>query len=234
MIKSPQEIEYIRQAARAATAGLAKGIEAIAPGRTENEIAAAVYSGMLLAGSEYPASPPYVASGPRSGLAHATWAGRVIEQGDPIYFEVGGEIRRYGGSHMRMASAGRPDPEVVRRCEVVAEALTNAIAAIKPGATSGEVDAACRSTFERAGYGPLFRHRTGYSIGVGFPPGWGEGHIIDLKPNDPRELQADMTFHLVPLLYEIGSWGVGMSETVRVTQDGCEVLTDYPRELVIV
>ncbi len=233
LVKSVQEIDYIRQAANAATRGMETGLNAVKPGITENELAALVYRELLPAGSEYPGDQPYVAAGPRSGLAHATWSGRPVEHGDIVFFEVGGCVKRYSAAHMRVVSAGKPDRETNRRADVVSEALSAAIDTIRPGATSGEVDRACRGTIERAGYGHLFRHRTGYSLGIAFPPGWGEGHIMDLKPDDPAILQADTVFHLVPILHEPGVHGIGMSETVLVTDTGCEVLTDYPRELVV-
>jgi Xaa-Pro dipeptidase len=118
---------------------------------------------------------------------------------------------------MRVVSVGDPDEEVRRRAEVVSEALTAAIEAIKPGARSGDVDAACRGMIEDAGYGHLFRHRTGYMLGVAFPPGWGEGHITDLKPHDDAVLVPNTVFHLVPILHDPGNHGIGMSETILVT-----------------
>ncbi|MEE9248862.1 MAG: M24 family metallopeptidase, partial [Dehalococcoidia bacterium] len=79
----------------------------------------------------------------------------------------------------------------------------------------------------------LFNHRTGYSIGIGFPPGWGEGQIMDIKPNDPRPLEAGMTFHLTPALFIPDVAGPGFSETVLVTESGAEPLTTFPREFII-
>ena len=134
---------------------------------------------------------------------------------------------------MRVAACGETSPEAERRAGVVADALTAAIEAIKPGARSGDVDAACRGVVEKAGYGQYFRHRTGYSLGLAFPPGWGEGHIFDLKPEDDRELRPNTVFHLVPILHDPDNFGIGMSETVLVTETGCEALTRYPRELAL-
>ena len=232
-IKSPQELEYIRHACRAATDGLIRGIDAVKAGTNENRIAAEVYQGLLEAGSEYPGDQPYVAAGWRSGLAHATWSNRQVDEGDIVFLEIGGSINRYAGAHMRVVACGKPDPEAERRADVVSEALTAAIDEIKPGARSGDVDDACRGVIERAGYGQYFRHRTGYSLGLGFPPGWGEGHIADLKPDGDTELQPNTVYHLVPILHDPSCFGIGMSESVLVTDTGCEVLTAYPRELQV-
>src|SRR5262249_54419692 len=107
------------------------------------------------------------------------------------------------------------------------------IAAIRPGVTSRSVDEAGRRLVDEAGLGKYWLHRTGYSIGLGFPPGWGEGHIFDLKPHDERTLQAGMTFHLVPNLLIPGIGAIGFSETVLVTKTGCQVLTHLPRRLML-
>jgi Xaa-Pro dipeptidase len=112
-------------------------------------------------------------------------------------------------------------------------ALEAILGAIRPGATSAAVDQAGRQIVEQAGLGKYWLHRTGYSIGVGFPPGWGEGHIFDLKPHDDRRLEAGMTFHLVPLLLIPDTGAMGFSETVLVTRTGCEVLTRIPRRLFV-
>jgi Xaa-Pro dipeptidase len=233
LVKSPAEVAYVRQAAAAAGAGLTAGLAEVRPGRTENHVAGAIYAGMLRAGSEYPSSQPYVVTGPRGALGHATYAGHRIRAGHVVYIETGGCIKRYGGAIMRMVSVGKPSSEAKRTVGVMIEALEAILGAIRPGVTSGSVDEAGRSLVERAGLGKYWLHRTGYSIGVGFPPGWGEGHIFDLKPHDERRLLAGMTFHLVPLLL-IPGWGaMGFSETVLVTKTGCEVLTRVPRRLIV-
>jgi Xaa-Pro dipeptidase len=233
LIKSPGEIEYIRQAAATAVTGIKAGIAAIRPGRTENVVAGSVYHAMAAAGSEYPSSQPYVVTGPRAALGHATFAGHRIRNGHNVFLEVGGCIRRYGGAIMRTVAVGKPSENTTKAAAVVVKALEAAIAAIRPGATSRSVDEAGRRLVDGVGLGKYWLHRTGYSIGLGFPPGWGEGHIFDLKPHDERRLQAGMTFHLVPNLLIPGIGAIGFSETVLVTKTGCEVLTHLSRRLVL-
>lgn len=226
LVKSPGEIEYIRQAAKAAMAGMKAAIDAIAVGRTENDLAAEIYRATLQAGSEYPGSPPYVATGERSGLPHGTWEGRVLRRGDIIFLELSGCVKRYAAAMMRNCFLGDP-PDVVREtADIILEGLAKAIRTIKPGVTSGEVDAACRQTILGAGFND-YTHETGYSIGVCYPPGWNESHIMNLHPGDPTVLEPNMVFHLVPSLIIPEMQGhVGFSDTVVVTEDGCEVLTD--------
>ena len=115
--------------------------------------------------------------------------------------------------------------------DVIIAALEAAIGAIRPGVTSGSVDAACREPIERAGFEPNFRKRTGYSVGIGYSPSWGEGHIVSLRRDDPTRLEPGMVFHMPPALRVPGQYGLGFSETVLVTPTGCEVLTNHPRRL---
>lgn len=230
-IKSPQEIAYIRRAAEARNAGLKAAQEAARPGRTENDVAAAFHHAAISAGSEYMAGPPYIVSGPRTALPHATWAGRRIEKGDLVQVEGSGNWKRYSAPLMRTWTMGKPSDSVRRAADASMAGADAAIAAIKPGATSGAVDAACRGAVARAGLAHAFVHRTAYSVGVGICPGWGEGAVMDLKPDDPRVLKPGMVFHLVPVLFPDPDVSVGITALVLVTDTGCEVISDYSREL---
>lgn len=230
-VKSDAEVALVREGARIASAAMRAAMAEIRPGSTENAVAAAAYDGALREGGEYPGSPPYVASGPRVEIQHATWSRRRIEAGDPVTVELSGCTRRYSGSLMRTFQVGgEPAPEVPKIEAAIVGGLNAAIERIRPGVASGDVDAACRGVVEDAGYS--YPHETGYSIGACFPPGWNETHVFNLKPGDERVLQPNMTFHLVPHVIVPGKGTFGASETVLVTQTGCEVLTDFPRRLV--
>jgi Xaa-Pro dipeptidase len=177
------------------------------------------------------AGDPIVTSGWRSGVAHFTFGNRTLEPGDALLLEMSACRRRYFGPLMRGAVIAPVRDEVRRLADVVVEALDAAIAAIRPGASSGDVDAACRAPIERAGYEPYFRKRTGYSVGVGYAPDWGEGHIVSLRRDDPTRLLPGMVFHIPPALRVPRQYGLGFSETVLVTETGSEVLTSFPRQL---
>jgi Xaa-Pro dipeptidase len=226
LVKSEAEIAYIRQGAKAAMAGMKAAIAAVARGKTENDVAAEIYRATLQAGSEYPGSPPYVVSGERTGLPHGTWEGRVLRDGDIVFLEHSGCVRRYSAAMMRTCFLGRPPEVVCRTADILLQGVQNAIDAIRPGVTSGEVDAACRDTILGAGFSD-YTHETGYSIGVCYPPGWNESHIMNLHPGDPTPLVPNMVFHIVPsLMIPELNGHVGFSDTVLVTASGHEVLTD--------
>lgn len=229
-IKTPAQLAYMRQAANAAVAGIDAAVRAIAVGATENDLAAAMLYGATKAGSEY-TRVPLVAVGQASGVCFTTWQRRPIQRGDLVFLEAGANINRYHAMISRNCVVGRATERQRHLAGTVIAALDSAIDAIRPGVTSGQVDQGCRAVFERAGLGHYFDHRTAYGIGIGFPPNWAEGRFLSLRPNDDTVLQAGMTFHLVPSLF-MPEGGFMASESVAVTDDGCEVLTNYPRKLL--
>lgn len=234
VIKSDHEIEVMRRAARAGQAGMSAGLEAIREGVTENEVAAEISAAMFRAGGEYPAVMPYVTSGPRCMIGHATWEGRRIEKGDTVFLEVGGCFRRYHAAQMRTAYVGEP-PEVVREAEkLVLEALESMLSTLRPGITVSDADRSARDVISRSAVGGALVTRAGYSIGVAFAPAWDEGYIMSLKPGDHRPLEENMTFHIIPWLFGYeGDRVMAISETVRITSSGCEALHDLDRALVV-
>jgi Xaa-Pro dipeptidase len=104
---------------------------------------------------------------------------------------------------------------------------------IKPGVTAAAVDDAGRTVIANSRLGAKQSSRTGYSIGIGLPPDWGEGHILSLQQKETRLLRPNMTFHLIPWAQIPGKGGIGFSETVRVTEEGCEFITSLERKLFV-
>jgi len=231
-IKSLQEIAYIRQACHAVDISMQSAFDILEPGISENDVARVIFDDLINNGSEYLGIDPFVASGPRAAIMHSPWSGRIIEKGDVLLLETAGCIHRYHGALMRTMYVGTPDSRAFEWADICTRALDAAIATIRPGVTSGEVDQACRGIIEKEGLYEFFRKRTGYSIGQAFAPDWGEGHFLGLQKNDPTVLQPGMVFHMPPALREYGSLGIGFSETVLVTESGCEPLGKFPRKLI--
>jgi Xaa-Pro dipeptidase len=230
VIKSDAEIAYIRQAARAAEAGMRVAVETIREGLTEDNVAAEIQRAVTNCGSEYPGLPVFVASGVRSSLAHATWAGRRLEPGDPVIIEISGCVKRYSAALMRSATVGPPSARLQKMFDVACKALEEMLAEIRPDRPLGEVWQVWADTIRAGGFEGGFK-RTGYSIGVNFPPDWGEGYILSFKRGERRLLQPNMTFHIPSIVKIFGLADVAASETVRVTEDGCEVITRFDRRL---
>jgi Xaa-Pro dipeptidase len=230
-IKSPKEIEYLRTSAKVTEAGITEGLAAVRLGATENDVASAMFHGCMARGGEYLSSQPIITAGRKSGIAHTTFHRYVLQQGDVALLELGGCYNRYTAALMRTASVGEPPAEAKRMYKTCVEALAACIAAIKPGARAEAPHRACQAVIDDAGYTDNFRKRAGYSVGVSFPPDWGEGHIVSLSEGDRTLLQPGMVFHIPPALRKLGLYGVGVSETVLVTEGGSEILTHLSEEL---
>ncbi len=233
MVKSADELDRIRHACRAAVAGLDAAIKTVAPGRTENDLAAAMYAASISEGSEYLGHPPLVVAGEATGLCFAMWRRREICKGDVVLLETAGCVDRYHGILSRPVVVGQPTDRHLNAAETLKSILETAIGEMGPGVTAGEVDRACRSRAEERGLASHFRSRAAYGIGIGFPPNWSEGHIYSIRPDDPLVLQPDMTFHVIPTLF-FDDFGMCFSDSVRVTETGAEILTDYPREMFVI
>jgi Xaa-Pro dipeptidase len=231
LIKTDEEIAYLRRGARIVSAAMEAAVGASREGVSENDVAAEMLGAMVRAGGEYSGLPPFITSGPRTSLCHATWGGRTLVTGDVLAYELPGVFKRYAAPLFRCGTVGPPADDVRALGEACQGSLEAVIAAIRPGATSAEVHEASRSNFERAGFGELLGHRTGYSVGINYPPDWGEGHIFSVWADDDRPIQEGMALHLVPGIFVPGRHLIVISDTVLVTATGCEILTDFSRDL---
>jgi Xaa-Pro dipeptidase len=234
MIKAPKEIEYMRQAAAAAEAGMRAGIEATRTGATENEVAAEVVRAQLASGSEYSGLPPFITSGQRSMLVHATWSGRELRRDEIMFLEIPGCINRYHAAMTRSVWLGDPPDLLLRATETNTEALRLAKEAIRPGVPAHVAFETARDRIAAGNVGYRQGRRVAYSIGIAFPPGWDEGHIISINDGETRPFQPGMTFHLITTMRIAGIGAVGCSDTVLVESKGCETLTAGVPQGVIV
>lgn len=232
-VKSAAELAAIRAAARYAQAGLAAGLDACGAGTDENAVAAAMLAAATAAGSEAMAMEPLVSSGPRSGLPHMTWRRRRLEPGDAVFLELAGSHARYHAALMRSVWIGPPPAEGQRMMDCALRALDAALDAIQPDRPCSAPHEAAQAVIDAAGYGPAFRKRIGYSMGVAFAPDWGEGGLLSLFTGINRLIEPGMVFHLPATLRCYGAWTVGASETVIVTASGAEPLSDLPRGLTL-
>lgn len=232
--KSAVEIEVMRKAAHATEAGMRAGLEACAAGVTENDIAAEISSAMFRAGGEFPAVMPYVTSGPRSMIGHATWEGRTVQPGEHVFLEVGGCFRRYHTAMMRTAVLGDLSDSMLHAQERMKLALVEIEEAIRPGLTVSDADNIVRSIISDNRVGARLVTRSGYSIGIAFPPSWDEGYIVSLNQGNPATLREGMTFHILPWMWGVdGDKTVGISDTVHVTADGCESFFTLDKDFVV-
>ncbi|WP_119393654.1 ectoine hydrolase [Salinibius halmophilus] len=234
MCKSDAEIDIMKRAAIATQAGMQAGLDCIRPDITENEIAAEISAAMFRAGGEAPAVMPYVTSGPRTMIGHATWEGRTVKPGEHVFLEVGGCYRRYHTAMMRTAVLGELSTSMAHAQDRMKFALQEVKRWIKPGLTVSDADNLVRNIITDNNVGARLITRSGYSIGIAFPPSWDEGYIISLKQGESSVLRPGMTFHIIPWMWGIdGDKTAGISDTIYVTGDGCKSFFDMEENFVV-
>lgn len=224
IVKTPAELDCLRKSARMTEAGLRAAEAVIAPGVTDNAVAAEGSRAMLAAGSEFMSLQPIVTAGRRIGTIHVNHKRHVIERDDPVFLEFGAAFQRYTAPMMRTAVAGRAsaDMQALRDvCRGMFEALSEAM---RPGASFDDAARAAEAVMAPHAERVFFSGVFGYAVGAQFPPSWVEETGYIARGQDV-EFKADMVFHLPLCLRLPGQWGVGLSDTVRVTPEGGAPLT---------
>jgi Xaa-Pro dipeptidase len=233
LVKSPQEIAYTRNAAQILDLAMAAAVDSIREGGTDNDIAAATSETAIRAGSEYTGMPHLIYSGERCALGHGTWDNRRLVRGDVVCMELSACVKRYSAVLMRTVQIGVEDTEVRRAAETLIESVGRQIEMIRPGVLTGELYEVAASAIVRAGF-PSWARRRGYSLGLGFPPKWGQHDVLDFQPNGKTPIVPGMVFHLAHIIPLNPKAQIGFSETVVVTDQGNEILTSYPRTFRVV
>ncbi|AGS24502.1 M24 family metallopeptidase [Rhizobium etli] len=227
MIKSDLEISMMRDAAAISDAGIQRAAEVIKPGVREADIMAEV-AAQLARGANGKVGTDlasmYFCSSPRTGTCHIRWSEDVIRDGSQINLEIAGVRHGYVSPIMRTFSVGAPSDRLRRLHDAEVSGLEAALDTVRPGSTCSDVANAFYRTIEKAGFHK--DSRCGYAIGID----WSEP-TASLKDGDLTELKPNMTFHLM-----LGNWieeefGYVISESFRVTETGCEVLTKSPRKI---
>lgn len=225
IVKTPAELDCLRESARITAAGLAAAEAVIAPGVTDNDIAAKGSRALLAAGSEFMSLQPIVTSGQRISIIHVNHKRRVIERGDPVFLEFGASFQRYTAPMMRTAVAGRATPQMQALRDVCREMFEALTAAMRPGNRFDDAARAAETVLAPHAERVFFSGVFGYAVGAQFPPSWVEGTGY-IARGQAREFAEDMVFHLPLCLRRPGQWGIGLSDTVRITDGGAVPLTD--------
>jgi len=235
-VKSPLEIEYTRKAAETADVGALAAIEAAKDGASDRDISAEMHSAMIKAGSEYPGFGPFVRMTDRLNEEHTTWRGDVMRKGDALYIEHAGSFKKYQAPMGRLVFIGEKPHDADFAADLSNRAGEAQLKAIKPGATTGDVYQAWQDVVDEAGLPEYRRHHCGYLVGIAFPPSWVGGSMVTgLAPNSKRVLKVGMVFHTHSWLMWTGKGDFFYSNTVILTENGAEVLTNKtPTTLIVV
>lgn len=230
-VKSPGEIEYIRQAAAISRLTMQKAIDTIEPGVRQCDAAAEILrtqvNGTIEFGGDYPAIMPLMPTGRTTTCPHITWRDTPFEPDTASVLEISGVRHHYHAPLTRTLHLGRPPADIAQAADVVLEGIERALAVARPGALARDIHAAWNGVISR--HGLCKDSRCGYSIGLGYPPDWGE-RTLSLRDSDETALEPDMTLHFMPGIW-MPDWGISISETIHITDDGAVAVCDFPRRL---
>lgn len=234
LVKSEPELAYMREAGRIVTDTMNKAISRLQPGTRQYEVIADVYHAQVTGFDhkfgDYTGLCPLIQVEEGTSTPHLTWTDEPLPETGLVVMEIGAARRHYHAPLTRTMHIGKPPAAITRLAEVIIEGGDAALAMAKPGVTCEEVEAVWQNVLKRNGYSK--ESRVGYSIGLNYPPDWGE-RTASLRPGDKTELQAGMCFH-----FQSGMWlddfGAAISEPFIVTEQGGECISHVARELIVI
>jgi len=225
MVKTPEEIGWIREACAVADEALGTCLARLRTGMTETELSALLAAEMRRLGGEQ--SFQGVLFGERAALPHGQPGSAALVPGDAVLVDMGCTRHGYWSDLTRTAFYGEPSPEHRAIYRTVERANEAAYRAVHPGVACGYVDEAGRAIICDAGYGAHFIHRLGHGIGIQIHE---EPYIVS---GNQLKLEAGMVFSDEPGIYIVGDVGVRVEDTVACTDGGCERLTRFKQDLAV-
>ena len=233
VVKSDAEIDLMKKASVITEIGMKKAFECIKPGVRQNdavsEISGTLIKGTKDFGGEYSSIVPLLPTGKGTSASHLTWSDTKFVEGEATIIELSGVYKRYHCPMARTVLLGKPDQKKIDTMKKTIEALQAGIDQVKSGNTANDVAQSFWKILDK--YGIEKTSRTGYSIGIGYPPDWGE-HTLNISKGDMTVLQPNVTFHMIAVM-QFGNWGVEASEAIRVTDKGAELFCNFSKELHI-
>lgn len=227
-VKSPEEVDLIRQSALITCQALEQTLPLLRPGVSELDIAAELIYRMHKLGADAPAFDPIVAFGRNSALPHARPGPSQLKAKDIILIDCGVFYRGYASDLTRVFHCGSPPSAIRRLHKAVVEAQRAALDAARPGVRASLVDRAARNALLKQGLARAFLHATGHGLGL-------EIHELPrLGASERSRLEAGMAVTIEPGVYWQESGGIRIEDTVVIRPQGCEILTPASKELVII
>lgn len=221
--KDQQEVASLEKAISIGDEALMEATRGMQPGVTERQLAINYLTAARRLGASNISFDTIVASGPNAARPHHQPTDRQIQEGEPIVFDCGVIYEGYCSDLTRTLVLGEPPPKVREIYNIVLEAQTKGIEAVKPGIKGKDADAAARQVIERAGYGPQFGHGLGHGVGLEIheQPYLSRGGELTLQPG------AAVTVE--PGIYIPGWGGVRIEDVVLVEETGARLLSKAPK-----
>ena len=232
-VKSEQELVYMRRAGRIVEEMHKCIAEQIEPGMKKNNLVAEIFATAIRGadgyGGDYPAIVPLLPSGSDAAAPHLTWDDKPFKTGEGTFFEIAGCYRRYHAPLSRTIFLGKPPQEFLDADKAVQEGMEAGLEKARPGFLCEDIANAFFAVLKK--YGIVKDNRTGYPIGISYPPDWGE-RTMSLRPGDKTVLESGMTFHFMTGLW-LDNWGLETTESIIITNNGPKCLASVPRELIV-
>ncbi len=222
-VKDKAEITRMQVAAAIVDDVLTDVDDLLKAGTTERELMIAIEDGMRLRGADGPAYDTVVAAGPNAAVPHALPGPRPFEDGDLVIIDAGARFDGYCSDMTRTFVIGEATDIGREIVSIVTRAQAAGVAAVTAGATTGEVDDACRSIITDAGYGEAFTHGTGHGVGLDIH------ELPAVRKANTAILQPGHVITVEPGIYLSGVGGVRIEDTVVVTDSGCHPITHSPK-----
>jgi ectoine hydrolase len=232
-VKSESEIEFMRRAGGIVERMYEAVFALIEPGLPKNKLVAEI-TRIAIEGAEghwgdYPAIVPMMGSGLDATAPHLTWDDRPFRADEITFFELAGCYRRYHCPLSRTVFLGTMPDKIHAAEQAVLAASERALEKARPGNTCHDVAAAFFDTLKKHGFEK--DSRTGYPIGLSYPPDWGE-RTLSLRRGDTTVLEQNMTIHFMPALW-LDDGGIELSESIRIGANGPEMLAKVPRKVLV-
>ncbi|MEM7170716.1 MAG: ectoine hydrolase DoeA [Pseudomonadota bacterium] len=232
-IKSPQELDYMKKAGQIVEAMHRRIWEVVEPGMRKcdlvAEISATGIRGIEGQGGDYPAIVPLLPSGVEASAPHITWNDKPMKGGEATFYEIAGAVHRYQCPLSRTVYLGQPTQTFLDAEKAVLEGMEAGLEAARPGNLCQDIAQAFFDVLAK--YDIVKDSRTGYPIGVSYPPDWGE-RTMSLRPGDTTPLEPGMTFHFMTGLW-MEDWGYETTESIVITESGADCLTNLPRQMMV-
>ncbi|MGA2466377.1 MAG: Xaa-Pro peptidase family protein [Thermodesulfobacteriota bacterium] len=231
IIKDKDEIEHIQAAAKVADVGMKAAVEALKPGLTESQVAAAPEYAMRQGGAEE-FYRTYVSSGPRTNIAHGLPTLRKLQAGDLVMIDIHPIVNGYSADLCRTLCVGKPTAEQQVAYNLYLKAQQATIAKVKTGVGMVELEKIFQGVIKEGGHGGHIFGPLIHGVGLEFeesplPP----GHAFFHGEKEPPPLEAHVVIAVGNCGLYAGPWGVRVEDTVVVGKEGPMVLTSYPRQL---
>lgn len=235
-VKSDKELEYMRKAARIVERMHRRIADKVEVGMRKCDLVAEIYDAGLRYdewsghGGDYPAIVPLLPSGPDAAAPHLTWDDLPMKVNEGTFFEIAGCYQRYHVPLSRTIFLGKPPQAMIDSEKAVLEGMDAGLSAARAGNTCEDIAAAFFTVLDR--YGIVKDNRTGYPIGLSYPPDWGE-RTMSLRRGDQTELKPGMTFHFMTGLW-MEDWGYETTESIIITENGDpELFCSLPRRMLV-